>query len=216
MFKGVEQISRRTELTEKYAGSGVDWKAEIRSYADYLSKQEKPAAVKPARKEYKDKEVKLKGWPFDATTAKAMLSKEVETQKSIELAPGIRMNFVRIPAGSFVMGSNRGHSDYSPVSKQVVKKAFWMGEIEVSNEQFRTIFPDHNSRFIGQLWKDHVHEGYPANNPEQPAIRVSWQEAMDFCKKLSEKTGLNVTLPTEVQWEWACRAGSADDFCMVL
>ena len=122
------------------------------------------------------------------------------------------MNFVRIPAGSFVMGSNRGHSDYSPVSKQVVKKAFWMGEIEVSNEQFRTIFPEHNSRFIGQLWKDHVHKGYPANNPEQPAIRVSWQEAMDFCKKLSEKTGLNVTLPTEVQWEWACRAGSDDDF----
>ncbi|WP_373125445.1 SUMF1/EgtB/PvdO family nonheme iron enzyme [Bacteroides sp. HPS0048] len=212
VFKGVEQISRRTELTEKYAGSGVDWKAEIRSYADYLSKQEKPAAVKPERKEYKDKEVKLKGWPFDAATAKAMLSKETETQKSIELAPGIRMNFVRIPAGSFVMGSNHGHSDYSPISKQVVKKAFWMGEIEVSNEQFRTIFPDHNSRFIGQLWKDHVHEGYPANNPEQPAIRVSWQEAMDFCKKLSEKTGLNVTLPTEVQWEWACRAGSDDDF----
>ena len=211
-FKGVEQISRRTELTEKYAGSGVDWKAEIRSYADYLSKQEKPAAVKPERKEYKDKEVKLKGWPFDAATAKAMLGKETETRKSIELAPGIRMNFVRIPAGSFIMGSNRGHSDYSPASKQVVKKAFWMGEIEVSNEQFRTVFPDHNSRFIGQLWKDHVHEGYPANNPEQPAIRVSWQEATDFCKKLSEKTGLNVTLPTEVQWEWACRAGSDSDF----
>ena len=75
-----------------------------------------------------------------------------------------------------------------------------MGEIEVSNEQFRTIFPEHDSRFIRQLWKDHVHEGYPANNPEQPAIRVSWEEAMAFCKKLSEKTGKIVTLPTEVQW----------------
>ena len=63
-----------------------------------------------------------------------------------------------------------------------------MGEIEVSNEQFRTIFPEHDSRFIRQLWKDHVHQGYPANNPEQPAIRVSWEEAMAFCKKLSEKT----------------------------
>ena len=130
----------------------------------------------------------------------------------IELAPGVVMNFVRIPAGKFVMGSNKGHSDYSPANKQEVKKAFWMAEIEVSNEQFRTIFPDHNSRFVNQLWKDHVHQGYPANNPEQPAIRVSWEEAMAFCEKLSEKTGLKVTLPTEVQWEWACRAGSEDDF----
>lgn len=116
-----------------------------------------------------------------------MLAKEQETKKSIELAPGIVMNFVRIPAGTFVMGSNRRHSDYSPANKQEVKKAFWMAEIEVSNEQFRAVFPDHNSRFINQLWKDHVHEGYPANNPEQPAIRVSWDEAVDFCKKLSAK-----------------------------
>lgn len=131
----------------------------------------------------------MKGWPFDATIAKSMLAKEQETKKSIELAPGIVMNFVRIPAGKFVMGSNKGHSDYSPANKQEVKKAFWMAEIEVSNEQFRTIFPDHNSRFVNQLWKDHVHQGYPANNPEQPAIRVSWEEAMAFCEKLSEKTG---------------------------
>ena len=212
IFKGVEQISRRTELTEKYAGSGVDWQSEIRAYADYLDKQPKPSPVKPERREYKDKEVNVKGWPFDATTAKSMLAKEQETKKSIELAPGIVMNFVRIPAGKFVMGSNKGHSDYSPANKQEVKKAFWMAEIEVSNEQFRTIFPDHNSRFVNQLWKDHVHQGYPANNPEQPAIRVSWEEAMAFCEKLSEKTGLKVTLPTEMQWEWACRAGSESDF----
>ena len=212
IFKGVEQISRRTELTEKYAGSGVDWQSEIRAYADYLGKQPKPSPVKPERREYKNKEVNVKGWPFDATIAKSMLAKEQETKKSIELAPGIVMNFVRIPAGKFVMGSNKGHSDYSPANKQEVKKAFWMAEIEVSNEQFRTIFPDHNSRFVNQLWKDHVHQGYPANNPEQPAIRVSWEEAMAFCEKLSEKTGLKVTLPTEMQWEWACRAGSESDF----
>lgn len=211
-FKGVEQISRRTELTEKYARSGVDWQAEIRSYAKYLEGQEKPAPVKPERKEYKDKDVKVKGWPFDKAAAQTMLAKEGETKMSIELAPGVKMNFVRVPAGSFVMGSNRGHSDYSPAHKQVVKKGFWMGEIEVSNEQFRTIFPEHDSRFIRQLWKDHVHQGYPANNPEQPAIRVSWEEAMAFCKKLSEKTGKTVTLPTEVQWEWACRAGSDGEF----
>ncbi len=212
-FKGVEQISRRTELTEKYAGSGVDWQAEIRSYAKYLEKQEKTTPVKPEKKEHKyRKEIRIKKWPFDSLTVKAMLSKEENTKKSIDLAPGIKMNFVRIPAGSFVMGSNKGHSDYSPAHKQIIKKSFWMSEIEVSNEQFRTLFPEHDSRFIRQLWKDHVHEGYPANNPEQPAIRVSWEEAVSFCKKLSAKTGMNITLPTEAQWEWACRAGCDGDF----
>lgn len=211
-FKGVEQISRRTELTEKYAKSGVDWQAEIRAYAQYLEGKEKPVPVKPEKKVYKDKEVKVKGWPFDAGTAQELVRQTGENRMSIELAPGVTMNFVRIPAGSFVMGSNRGHSDYSPANKQVVKKAFWMGEIEVSNEQFRTIFPQHDSRFDRQLWKDHVHQGYPANRPEQPAIRVSWEEAMAFCRKLEEKIGKHVTLPTEVQWEWACRAGSGDAF----
>lgn len=59
------------------------------------------------------------------------------------------------------------------------------------------IFPDHDSRFVDQQWKDHVVQGYPANKPEQPVIRVSYNDAMDYCKKLSEKTGLNITLPTE-------------------
>ena len=213
VFKGVEQISRRIELTNKYAnGAGVDWQAEIRSYADYLKAQPKPEPVKPKVAEHKVKDVKAKNWPFDNAAAQALVAKEGERQMSIELAPGIRMNFVRIPAGSFVMGSNRNYSDYSPANKQTVKKGFWMAEMEVSNEQFRTIFPDHDSRFDRQLWKDHVHQGYPANNPEQPAIRVSWEQAMAFCQKLSEKTGRKVTLPTEVQWEWACRAGSEDAF----
>ena len=213
IFKGVEQISRRIELTNKYAnGAGVDWQAEIRSYADYLKAQPKPDPVKPKTVEPKTKDVKVKNWPFDKATAQTMVSKEGETKMSIELAPGIRMNFVRIPAGSFVMGSNRNYSDYSPANKQTLKKSFWMAEMEVSNEQFRAIFPDHDSRFNRQLWKDHVHQGYPANNPEQPAIRVSWEEAMAFCQKLSERTGRKVTLPTEVQWEWACRAGSEDAF----
>ena len=65
---------------------------------------------------------------------------------------------------------------------------------------------------IRDRWKDHVHFGYPANEPKQPVIRVSYNDAMEYCKQLSEKTGLNITLPTEAQWEWACRAGSDSDF----
>ncbi len=210
-FKGVEQIGRRTELADKYAGAGVNWQEEIRQYAAYLHSRPEPVPVKPAPVNRRYKTAKAKGWPFDAATAARKQEAEPERRKRIELAPGIRVELVRIPAGKFVMGSNSGYPDCAPAHRQEVKKAFWMATTEITNEQFRVFFPRHDSRFVNQLWKDHVHPGYPANLPEQPVIRVSWEEAMAFCRALSEKTGLTVTLPTEKQWEWACRAGSDSD-----
>ena len=50
------------------------------------------------------------------------------------------------------------------------------------------------------------------NQPNQPVVRVTWNEAMAFCKWLSQKTGKKFTLPTEAQWEWACRAGTDSPF----
>ena len=212
-YQGYDQIERRIELTNKYAcGAGVDWKKEIADYADYLKskgeiKPEMPEKLAPV----KEKNLKVKGWPFGADAIQGMLAGE-ETRKEIELAPGVKMTFVRIPAGQFVMGTYRGEPDARPTSKVKIGKAFWMAEIEVTNQQFNTFFPDHFSRYMDQQWKDHVNQGYPAFKPEQPVIRVSYEEAMAFCQKLSEKTGLKVTLPTEAQWEWACRAGSDQDF----
>jgi formylglycine-generating enzyme required for sulfatase activity len=50
--------------------------------------------------------------------------------------------------------------------------------------------------------------GFPVNKPEQPAVRMTWQRAAEFCEWLSEKTGIRFQLPTEQQWEWAARAGT--------
>ena len=213
-YKGFDQIERRKELTDKYGnGAGVDWKKELKDYADYLKSKGEITPVMPeADKVVKEKELKVKGWPFDAATAKSMQSAAGETRKSVEIAPGVRINFVRIPAGQFVMGSYHGEPDAYPTAKVKIDKAFWMGELEITNEQFNVVFPDHDSRFVDQMWKDHVVQGYPANEPQQPVIRVSYNDAMEFCQKLSEKTGLNITLPTEAQWEWACRGGSDSDF----
>ncbi len=211
-YNNCDQIERRIELTNKYAnGAGVDWKQELKNYAAYL-KESKATPVKPVENEVKYKDTKVKGYPFDNQSAKSMLAKVGETSKVIEVAPGVSMKFVKVPAGKFIMGTNNKPSDYSPAFPTEVKKSFWIAEMEVTNEQFRAVFPEHDSRFFDQQWKDHVNEGYPANKPEQPVIRVSWQEAMNYCKQLCEKTGLKVTLPTEEQWEWACRAGNDGPF----
>lgn len=109
------------------------------------------------------------------------------------------------------MGSLTGDVDAKPLTKVKIGDEFWMGEIEVTNEQFNVFFPEHSSRYMDEQWKDHVDPGYPAFLPEQPVIRISWDDAMAFCEELSRKSGLKVTLPTEAQWEWACRAGSDSD-----
>ena len=213
-YQGYDQIERRKQLTDKYAGgAGVDWKKEIADYAAQLKNKGEIKPVMPKKvSPVKEKVLKVKGWPFAPDRVKEMLADEKETVKVLEIAPGVQMTFVRIPAGEFVMGSYHGEPDTYPTTKVKIDKAFWMGELEVSNQQYNTIFPQHDSRYVDQQWKDHVVPGYPANKPEQPVIRVSYNDAMEYCKILSQKTGLNITLPTEAQWEWACRGGSDEDF----
>jgi formylglycine-generating enzyme required for sulfatase activity len=213
-YKGYNQIDRRIELTNKYGnGAGVDWRKELADYAGYLKGKGTIVAEHPVRiKPEPQKEAKAKGWPFGRDEIKEMLAGEKETRKEIELSPGVKMIFVRIPAGQFVMGSNKGAPDNSPVAGTKIRKSFWMAEIEVTNEQYNALVPAHDSRYVDQHWKDHTRPGYAANLPGQPVIRVSYEDAEAYCRQLSERTGLNISLPTEAQWEWACRAGSDDDF----
>lgn len=207
---GVDQICRRQELAAKYNNAAVYWQEELRDYAEYLAKQPKAESIKPnyVRPEYKD--VKVKGFPFDALAAVQLQG--AKGKKVVEIADGVTITFTWVPAGEFVMGSNVGMADNAPEHKAVVKDGFWMAEAEITNEQYAVVDPKHDSRIYAQFWKDHTTPGYPANRPGQPVIRVNWQQAMDYCRQISEKTGLKITLPTEIQWEWAARGGSDGAF----
>ena len=87
-----------------------------------------------------------------------------------------------------------------------------MGVCEVTNKQYAQHDAEHDTRYLDETGKDHAVPGHIANHDDQPVARISWQEAMRFCQWLSEKTGKKVTLPTEAQWEWAARAGTATPF----
>lgn len=198
---------RRIEMLTKYANRPEDPEfIPAIDHGDVEFIKPKPVAKQNGKK------VTTSGWPFDEVAAKDMQKAAgAQTRKVIDLGGGVKMNMVLVPAGKFVMGSGDGALDEGP-KKARIKKSFWMGELEVSNAQYKQFDAKHDSRYINQQHKDHTTPGYPANLPDQPVIRVNWNEAVSFCDWLSRKTGMKFELPTELQWEWACRAGSETEF----
>ena len=154
------------------------------------------------------------GWPFDSAEAQKRQTAAGPVAKSIDLGTGLKLELVRIPAGEFLMGDAAGGADERPLTAVKVGD-FWIGKFEVTNEQFACFDPNHDSRLEnGDFLQFSIQErGYPTNGPKQPVCRVSWERAMAFCRWLSEKTGERLSgsfaLPTEAQWEYACRAGTA-------
>lgn len=154
----------------------------------------------------------ISGWPFSGDQAAAMRSEAGNgPELDVELAPGVLMKMVLVPGGTFAMGSDTAHPDEGP--RCTVKVApFYLGQFEVTNEQYRAFDPAHESRDESRQGYQFGRRGFFMDAPGQPAVRVSWEEAVRFCEWMSTATGLNVALPSEAQWEWAARAGSEEDF----
>jgi formylglycine-generating enzyme required for sulfatase activity len=87
-----------------------------------------------------------------------------------------------------------------------------MARTEVVNAHFKAFHSEHESRTEDRHGYQFGVMGYDQDQPRQPAVRVSWYEAMAFCAWLSQKSGRKITLPSEAQWEWACRAGADTPF----
>lgn len=108
----------------------------------------------------------------------------------------LQENMVSIPAGEFEMGSKEERSE-KPV--HLVKlDSFKIGAVPVTQAQYEAVMEENPSEFKGR---------------DNPVESVSWDDAKKFCEVLSEKTGRNYTLPSESQWEYACRAGSQTRYC---
>ena len=199
------QRDRRREMMKLYAGRDEDPEAIFHPASSSVEQ----VIPEPTSKPFTE-EVSCPNWPFDAAEAHRRQSVAGEYQRTIELGDGIQLHLQLIPAGEFVMGDPAGHPDEQPATRVQIDRPFWIGRFEVTNEQYRLFDATHDSRLEhGDFLQFSERErGYALNSPRQPVVRVSWQRAMDFCRWLSRATGEGFSLPTEAQWEYACRAGA--------
>ena len=198
--------ARRRELLKKYAGMDVDPEAIVNEPAAYAE------PVIPDQSMPEQPPVKCDGWPFSSEEAKRRQAADGPADRTLDLANGITLRLMRIPAGDFVMGDAAGLADERPAHAAHIAKPFWMGACEITNAQFACFDPKHDSAVESKFSMQFGVRGFYVNGPDQPVVRVSWNDAMAFCQWLGDKTGERITLPTEAQWEYACRAGTDTPF----
>ena len=121
--------------------------------------------------------------------------------ESPEPAAAAGMEFVRIPAGEFLMGSTSADADdgEQPVTPVLISRAFDLGKYEVTQGQWEAVMGSNPSRF-------------DACGLDCPVETVSWEDAQEFIRRLNAMDGEGTyRLPTEAEWEYAARAGTAGD-----
>ena len=119
-----------------------------------------------------------------------------ESKTITALSGDFQLEMVDIQGGIFRMGSDE-RKEEQPIH-EVTLSAFQIGKYPVTQAQYEAVMGDNPSRFSG--------------NPQNPVENVSWLNAQAFCERLSELTGKNYRLPTEAEWEHACRAGTQTRF----
>ncbi|GGA33922.1 bifunctional serine/threonine-protein kinase/formylglycine-generating enzyme family protein [Okeania sp. KiyG1] len=121
-------------------------------------------------------------------------------QKIEDLGNGIKLEMVYIPGGGFLIGSPKneaGRTDKESPQRQVTLQPFCMSKYPITQDQYLVIMGENPSHFKGG---------------NRPVERVTWHNATEFCQRLSEKTRKTYRLPSENQWEYACRAGTTTPF----
>ena len=142
----------------------------------------------------------LDTFEFDVITVNAQGKEQSRDRKRAEFFPedlgnGVTLEMVAIPGGTFQMGSDE--SDDEKPMHTVTVEPFLMGKFPVTQAQYEAIVGTNPAKFKGA---------------KRPVERVSWEEAIAFCTQLSQKTGKTYRLPSEAEWEYACRAGTTTPF----
>ena len=163
---------------------------------------------------------------FDRGTVVEETTVGLRRTLDLDLGGRVRMKLVRVPAGKFMMGSpasEKGRSgDEGPCREVRISKPFYAGVTEVTQSQLAAFVRESGymtsaqkraaagRRYGSDSLQDRKRRSYRGfvQPPGSPVVSVSWNDAMAFCKWLSRRSDHNVRLPTEAQWEYACRAGT--------
>jgi formylglycine-generating enzyme required for sulfatase activity/predicted Ser/Thr protein kinase len=131
-------------------------------------------------------------------SAKTSETPLVARAPDVAMKNNIGMEFVYVSAGTFMMGSETGEDDEKPVHRVTIREGFYLGKYEVTQAEWQRVMGTNPSRFKGE---------------SLPVEQVSWNDAQLFLQKLNATNdGFIYRLPTEAEWEYACRAGTTADF----
>jgi len=131
------------------------------------------------------------------------------------LGGGVSLKMVHIPSGKFVMGAAKKEKETSKneyPQREIVLPEFWIGQYVVTQAQWKATM---GPKIINTKKTDYATSHITTNKvkkPLQPIDNIFWTNAIDFCQKLSQKTGRDYRLPSNAQWEYACRAGTTTPF----
>ena len=126
------------------------------------------------------------------------------------LSDGINLEMMLIPEGSFMMGSpedEEGRYDNEGPQHRVTVPQFFMSRYPITQEQWKTVVSQ-----VGTIDRELDLDPSHFKGNKHPVERVSWYDAMEFCARLSKMTGEEYRLPSEAEWEYACRAGTTTPF----
>jgi formylglycine-generating enzyme required for sulfatase activity/tetratricopeptide (TPR) repeat protein len=152
-------------------------------------KQNSPTPVQPKKED--------KGIARTFSTVKAGKREDFTVYEKTFDIKGTELVMVYVPAGEFMMGSDE-FDCAKPVHKVEIKQAFYMGKYPVTQGQYKAVMGDNPSDFTG--------------NANLPAESMTWSQAKEFCEKLSQITKQAFRLPSEAEWEYACRAGTSTKY----
>ena len=135
----------------------------------------------------------------DGKLTKNLLTRLREAKPRVWTDPGTEVKFIWVPKGCFQMGSNSGNSDKRPVH-DVCIAGFWLGKYEVTQGEWQRVMDNIPSFF--------------KKGDQYPVEGVSWNDVQDFLRNLNSRASGSYRLPTEAEWEYACRSGGkSQNYC---
>jgi formylglycine-generating enzyme required for sulfatase activity len=177
-----------------------DWLNEAILKGMALEPHDRPPSMEAWAKLLTPPKRALKSFAFEVVTVDRRGKQQKSERKQAEyfaenLSEDLTLDMVAIPGGTFQMGSNE-YDDEKPIHSVTVAP-FFIGKYPVTQAQYEAIMGNNPAHFKGE---------------QRPVEEVSWDEAIEFCDRLSQKTGKSYRLPSEAEWEYACRAGTTTPF----